>query len=196
MIKSTNNPFSAGEQALGYTYQARFALLRLLQLPEETAVLMEKDDDLDFMDDKGMIFIANKSDGIEEGKLWFSNGGHEDSYFGFGYYGGNWNGKKFTKKYEWDKPKTRIASKYNIDTEKWEDVIDEPDTLDDNYDFRKHRDAGQETCLLCGGFSTYADGLCLDCQEYQNTIETQELSRTDQMRRLLAAAEDERTDDL
>lgn len=59
MVKSTNNPFSAGEQALGYTYQARFALLRLLQLPEDTAVLMEKDDDLDFADDKGIKTLAS-----------------------------------------------------------------------------------------------------------------------------------------
>ena len=59
MIKSTNNPFSADKQALGYTYQARFALLRLLQLPEDTAVLMEKDDDLDFVDDKGIKTLAS-----------------------------------------------------------------------------------------------------------------------------------------
>jgi hypothetical protein len=59
MVKSTNNPFSAGEQALGYTYQTRFALLRLLQLPENIAVLMEKDDDLDFVDDKGTKTLAS-----------------------------------------------------------------------------------------------------------------------------------------
>ncbi len=59
MVKPTNNSFSAGEQGLGYTYQARFALLRLLQLPEDSTVLMEKDDDLDFVDDKGVKTLAS-----------------------------------------------------------------------------------------------------------------------------------------
>jgi len=59
MVKSINNRFSAREPALGYTYQARFALLKLLQLPEENAVLMEKDDDLDFIDDKGVKTLAS-----------------------------------------------------------------------------------------------------------------------------------------
>jgi len=59
MDKSTNNPFSAGEQGLGYIYQARFALLRLFQLPEDCAVLLEKDDDLDFVDYKGIKTLAS-----------------------------------------------------------------------------------------------------------------------------------------
>jgi hypothetical protein len=42
--------FSAGEQGLGYLYQPRFALLQMLQLPEETSVFVEKDDDIDFVD--------------------------------------------------------------------------------------------------------------------------------------------------
>jgi len=66
MIKSTNNRFSAGEQALGYTYQTRFALLRILQLPEESAVLMEKDDDLDFVNDEGgktLVSLKHKAIG-------------------------------------------------------------------------------------------------------------------------------------
>jgi len=45
--------FSAGEQGLGYLYQPRFALLRMLQLPEQTSVFVEKDDDLDFVDAGG-----------------------------------------------------------------------------------------------------------------------------------------------
>lgn len=59
MIKSTNYRFSASEPALGYFYQARLALLKLLQLPEESAVLMEKDDDLEFIDDKGVKTLAS-----------------------------------------------------------------------------------------------------------------------------------------
>lgn len=45
--------FSAGEQGLGYLYQPRFALLQMLQLPEETSVLVEKDDDIEFADEGG-----------------------------------------------------------------------------------------------------------------------------------------------
>ena len=50
MTDSTTDKYSAGEQGLGYIYQARLALLHLLQLSEDTAVFLEKDDDLDFID--------------------------------------------------------------------------------------------------------------------------------------------------
>lgn len=50
MTDSTTDRYSAGEQGLGYIYQARLALLHLLQMPEDTAVFLEKDDDLDFID--------------------------------------------------------------------------------------------------------------------------------------------------
>ena len=49
MAGAPTDKFSAGEQGLGYIYQARLALLHLLQLPEDTAVFLEKDDDLDFI---------------------------------------------------------------------------------------------------------------------------------------------------
>jgi hypothetical protein len=53
MIDSPTDKYSAGEQGLGYIYQPRLALLQLLQLPENTAVFLEKDDDLDFVDGDG-----------------------------------------------------------------------------------------------------------------------------------------------
>lgn len=53
MAANSADRFSAGEQGLGYLFQPRFALLQLLQLPEETSVLIEKDDDLDFVDENG-----------------------------------------------------------------------------------------------------------------------------------------------
>jgi hypothetical protein len=56
---ATTDKFSAGEQGLGYMYQARLALLQLLQLPEDTAVLLEKDDDLDFVDSEGGKSLAS-----------------------------------------------------------------------------------------------------------------------------------------
>jgi hypothetical protein len=53
VAKASSDQFSAGEQGLGYIYQPRFALLRLLQLPESNSVLIEMDDDLDFYDQDG-----------------------------------------------------------------------------------------------------------------------------------------------
>jgi len=53
MTAPTTDKYSAGEQGLGYIYQARLALLHLLQLSEDTAVFLEKDDDLDFIDGDG-----------------------------------------------------------------------------------------------------------------------------------------------
>lgn len=58
MVDDSADQYSAGEQALGYIYQPRFALLRLLQLPESTSVLIEKDDDLDFLDKDGVKTLA------------------------------------------------------------------------------------------------------------------------------------------
>ena len=45
--------YSAGEQGLGYMYQARFALLQILKMPESTSLLIEKDDDIDLVDADG-----------------------------------------------------------------------------------------------------------------------------------------------
>lgn len=59
MKDSTTDKYSAGEQGLGYIYQARLALLHLLQLPEDTAVFLEKDDDVDFVDSKGAKSLAS-----------------------------------------------------------------------------------------------------------------------------------------
>jgi hypothetical protein len=59
MTDSTTDKFSAGEQGLGYIYQARFALLQLLQRPEDTAVFLEKDDDLDFVESDGSKSLAS-----------------------------------------------------------------------------------------------------------------------------------------
>ena len=53
MKDGPTDKYSAGEQGLGYIYQARLALLHLLQLPEDTAIFLEKDDDLDFVDSVG-----------------------------------------------------------------------------------------------------------------------------------------------
>ena len=59
MAEAPNDKFSAGEQGLGYIYQARLALLQLLQLPEDTAIFLEKDDDLDFVDGDGGKSLAS-----------------------------------------------------------------------------------------------------------------------------------------
>jgi len=59
MAEPSTDQYSAGEQGLGYIYQPRFALLKLLQLPESTSVLIEKDDDLDFIDTNGAKTLAS-----------------------------------------------------------------------------------------------------------------------------------------
>lgn len=65
MADVPTDKFSAGEQGLGYIYQARLALLHLLQLPENTAVFLEKDDDLDFIDNgsKSLASLKHKAIG-------------------------------------------------------------------------------------------------------------------------------------
>lgn len=59
MADAPTDKYSAGEQGLGYIYQARLALLHLLQLPEHTVVFLEKDDDLDFIDAEGGKSLAS-----------------------------------------------------------------------------------------------------------------------------------------
>ncbi len=59
MAGKSTDKFSAVEQGLGYIYQARLALLHLLQLPEDTSIFLEKDDDLDFVDREGAKSLAS-----------------------------------------------------------------------------------------------------------------------------------------
>jgi hypothetical protein len=59
MAETSTNQYAAGEQGLGYIYQPRFGLLKLLQLPESTSILIEKDDDLDFIDKDGIKTLAS-----------------------------------------------------------------------------------------------------------------------------------------
>jgi hypothetical protein len=66
MTAKNTDKFSAGEQGLGYIYQARLALLQLIQLPEDTAIFLEKDDDVDFIDgngDKSLASLKHKASG-------------------------------------------------------------------------------------------------------------------------------------
>lgn len=59
MAEASTDQYAAGEQGLGYIYQPRFGLLKLLQLPESTSILIEKDDDLDFIDKDGVKTLAS-----------------------------------------------------------------------------------------------------------------------------------------
>lgn len=59
MAETSADQYAAGEQGLGYIYQPRFGLLKLLQLPESTSILIEKDDDLDFIDKDGIKTLAS-----------------------------------------------------------------------------------------------------------------------------------------
>lgn len=69
MSESERDPFTAGEQGLGYMYQPRLALLKLLQLPEGTGLLMEKDDDLDFVSESGVRSLASLKHKAEGGRV-------------------------------------------------------------------------------------------------------------------------------
>jgi hypothetical protein len=51
--------FSAAEQGLGYIYQARFALLKILSLPEGSTIFIEKDDDVEIVDEQGRQSLAS-----------------------------------------------------------------------------------------------------------------------------------------
>lgn len=59
MTAHKTDKYSARAQGLGYIYQARLALLQLLQMSENTAVFLEKDDDLDFSDGGGGKSLAS-----------------------------------------------------------------------------------------------------------------------------------------
>lgn len=69
MAEVSADQYSAGEQGLGYIYQPRFALLRLLQLSESTSLLIEKDDDLDFLDKEGVKTLASLKHKAEGDRL-------------------------------------------------------------------------------------------------------------------------------
>ena len=66
MGDSSFDKYSAGEQSLGYLYQSRLALLRLLELAEATSVILEKDDDVDLVDAEGkksLLSLKHKARG-------------------------------------------------------------------------------------------------------------------------------------
>lgn len=50
---------SAAEQGLGYIFQPRFALLKILQLPESSAILLEKEDDVEFISINGIRSLGS-----------------------------------------------------------------------------------------------------------------------------------------
>jgi hypothetical protein len=53
--------YSAPQQALGYMYQPRYALHRILTLPEDTTCLLEADDDIDYNDpEEGKLLASLK----------------------------------------------------------------------------------------------------------------------------------------
>jgi len=53
MSGNASSPYSAAEQGLGYIYQARFALWKILELPENSSLLLEKEDDVTFDEANG-----------------------------------------------------------------------------------------------------------------------------------------------
>jgi hypothetical protein len=56
---SSSNAFSAAEQGLGYIYQSRFALLKVMDLPEDTVVYIERNDDVEFISEENGVSLAS-----------------------------------------------------------------------------------------------------------------------------------------
>lgn len=56
---STTDKYAAGAPALGYMYQARLGLLRMLELDESSVMFIEKDDDLEFEEVGGKKTLAS-----------------------------------------------------------------------------------------------------------------------------------------
>ncbi len=69
MVSGGGDKFSAGEQGVGYLYQPRLALLRILDLPESVGVFIEGEDDLDFTLDKEGKILASLKHKAEGGRL-------------------------------------------------------------------------------------------------------------------------------
>jgi hypothetical protein len=59
MAKAPRSQFSAAEHGLGYVFQGRFALLKALSMPENTAIVLEKDDDVEFIFERGERTLAS-----------------------------------------------------------------------------------------------------------------------------------------
>jgi hypothetical protein len=59
MPPDEKSPYSAAPQGIGYIYQPRFALLKILDFSESSSVLIEKEDDLDFIDAGGKKSLAS-----------------------------------------------------------------------------------------------------------------------------------------
>lgn len=66
MSVGSGDKYSAGPQGLGYIYQPRLALLKLVEEPERTGVLIEGQDDLEFVEDgqnRSLGSLKHKSPG-------------------------------------------------------------------------------------------------------------------------------------
>ena len=59
MSIGSGDKFSAGPQGLGYIYQPRLALFKLVEQPERTGVLIEGQDDLEFVGEGGTRSLAS-----------------------------------------------------------------------------------------------------------------------------------------
>lgn len=58
-MRAQATQFSAAEPGLGYIFQNRFALLRMLDLPEDAEVFIERNDDVEFVTVDGRITLGS-----------------------------------------------------------------------------------------------------------------------------------------
>jgi len=58
-MSDQRSPYSAAEQGLGYIYQARFALWKILSLPESSSIHIENEDDVEFTTEAGQTSLGS-----------------------------------------------------------------------------------------------------------------------------------------
>lgn len=68
MTDSTSQ-FSAAEQGLGYIFQPRFALLQALDFPEDCFVYIERNDDVEFVEQDGRVLLGSLKHKAEGDRL-------------------------------------------------------------------------------------------------------------------------------
>ena len=70
-MTDTKSIFSAAESGLGFIYQPRLALLKILALPESASLLIEKSDDLEFDVSTGRKSLASlKHKAVGDRLIW------------------------------------------------------------------------------------------------------------------------------
>ncbi|MDN2582193.1 ABC-three component system protein [Aquibium sp. ELW1220] len=68
-MPDSNSKFSAAEQGLGYMFQPRLALLQALDCPEDCLVFIERNDDVEFVEQDGKVSLGSLKHKVEGDRL-------------------------------------------------------------------------------------------------------------------------------